>query len=138
MGSPHRRVLAVAAIVATASACSGGFDPDPDVVARGEEVYAASCVQCHGGANGGEISDIPPPHNAEGHTWHHGDCQLEDIVRDGLPPRPGASGQEVMPAFRDELTEAEIDAVLTYVKTWWTSEQRQDQAATTSAECSDT
>jgi len=130
-------VLAVVAVVATVAAACGsrGFDPDPEVVARGEQLYAASCVQCHGGPTGGQISDIPPRHNAQGHTWHHADCLLTDIVLDGLPPRPGASGDQIMPAFRGELTEIEVDAILTYLKTWWTDEQRQAQAEVTAAEC---
>lgn len=133
------RVLAVAATIATVAAACGdtGFDPDPEVVARGEQLYAASCVQCHGGPTGGQISDIPPRHNDQGHTWHHADCLLTDIVLDGRPPRPGASGDQIMPAFRDELTDAEVDAILTYLKTWWTDEQRRSQAEATAVECTD-
>lgn len=127
----------VAVVATVAAACGGGFDPDPEVVARGEQLYAASCVQCHGGPTGGQISDIPPRHNAQGHTWHHADCLLTDIVLDGFPPRPGATGDEIMPAFGDELTDADVDAILTYVKTWWTDEQRRSQAAVTAAECTD-
>ena len=134
-----RRPLAVAVAVATVtSACgSSGAHPDPEAVARGEQLYAASCVQCHGGPTGGQISDIPPRHNAQGHTWHHADCLLTDIVLDGLPRRPGASGDEIMPAFRSELSEADVDAILTYIKTWWTDEQRRSQAKVTAAECTD-
>lgn len=135
-GRRRWRVLAVAAAVVTVvAACSDGFDPDPEVVDRGRQIYAASCVQCHGGPTGGQISDIPPRHNSQGHTWHHADCLLIDIVLDGMTPRQGAAGDEIMPAFRDDLTEAEVDAVLTYVKTWWTEEQRQHQARVTADEC---
>lgn len=132
-------MLAVVAVVATVTAACGdrGFQSDQEVVARGEQLYAASCVQCHGGPAGGRISDIPPRHNAQGHTWHHADCLLTDIVLDGFPPRQGASDDEIMPAFRDELTGAEADVILTYLKTWWTDEQRRSQAEVTAAECSD-
>lgn len=137
-------MLALAAAVAiVAVACGGGeerssgSDPDPQVVARGEQLYAASCVQCHGGPVGGRISDIPPRHNTEGHTWHHPDCLLTDIVLDGLAPRQGASGDQVMPGFRDELSEEDADAILTFLKTWWTEEQRQSQAEVTAAACGD-
>ncbi|MEX2532910.1 MAG: cytochrome c [Nitriliruptoraceae bacterium] len=131
----HVRVLAVAATIAIVVAACGGFNPDPEVIARGERLYAASCVRCHGGPTGGQISDIPPRHNAQGHTWHHGDCLLADIVLDGLPPRQGATGNEVMPAFRGKLTDAEIEAILTYVTTWWTDEQRASQAQVTATQC---
>ncbi len=129
-------MLAVAASVTiAAAACGGGAGPDPDVVARGEQLYTASCVQCHGGPAGGQIGDMPPRHNAQGHTWHHADCVLTDIVLDGLPARPGASGDNIMPAFRDQLTKADVDATLTYLKTWWTDEQQRHQAEVTAAEC---
>lgn len=117
--------------------CGGGAGVDAELAGRGEPLYEAACVQCHAGPTGGTISDIPPRHNAEGHTWHHADCLLTDIVLDGLPPRPGAEGDEVMPAFRDELTEDEVAAIIAYLKTWWTDEQREVQAEITAAECDD-
>ena len=33
-----------------------------------------------------------------------------------------------MPAFGDKLTEPEVDAILTFIKTWWTSNQQASQA----------
>ncbi len=33
-----------------------------------------------------------------------------------------------MTAFGDRLTEQEMDAILTFIKTWWTAEQRASQA----------
>lgn len=135
-GSVRREFLAVAGVVAAlAVACGDGDTADPEVLARGERLYAASCIQCHGGPTGGHISDIPPPHNAEGHTWHHADCDLVDIVLDGLPPRAGASGGDIMPAFRGRLSEDDVEAILAYIKTWWTDEQRRSQAEVTAAVC---
>jgi S-disulfanyl-L-cysteine oxidoreductase SoxD len=109
-------------------------DPEPtdQELARGGELYQAHCVACHGGATGGSISDIPPRHNAEGHTWHHADCDLVDMVRDGTPPRPG---YPVMPAFGDELTDEEIRLILEHIKTWWEPEQRAHQAQVTDEVC---
>jgi hypothetical protein len=54
-------------------------------LARGEDLYRANCMDCHGGASGGNIADVPPPHNAEGHTWHHGDCELAEMTRRAVP-----------------------------------------------------
>lgn len=42
-----------------------------------------------------------------------------------------------MPAYRGELTDAEVDAILTYVKTWWTDAQRRSQAQVTAGQCTD-
>lgn len=137
-GRHARALTAVATVAAVAAGCADGApDADQGMVARGEQLYAASCVQCHGGPTGGQISDIPPRHNAEGHTWHHSDCLLAEIVLDGLPPRPGATGDQVMPAYRDELTEADVEAILAFLKTWWTDEQRSSQAETTATDCTD-
>ncbi len=108
--------------------------PDPATVARGQEIYQQSCISCNGGPSGGEISDIPPVHNANGHTWHHGDCLLEEIVRDGMTPRADPD-HPVMPAFGDQLDDDEIDAVLTYFATLWTEEQREQQATVTAQAC---
>ena len=33
-----------------------------------------------------------------------------------------------MPAFNDKLKEEEVEKILAQIKTWWTEEQRQQQA----------
>ena len=33
-----------------------------------------------------------------------------------------------MPALGDKLAEPEVDAILTFIKTWWAAEQRASQA----------
>ena len=139
MGPTGARLVAVVIAVATAvvGCGDGSSDRDPQAVARGEQLYAASCVQCHGGPTGGQISDIPPRHTAQGHTWHHPDGLLTEIVLDGLEPRQGATGDQVMPAFRGELTQEDAETVLTFIRTWWTEEQRQSQAEVTAAACGD-
>ena len=63
-----------------------------------------------------------PAHDPTGHTWHHSDSHLIQVVRDG-----GATG--FMPAFGDELSDDEIVAVLDYIKTFWTPDQLQQQAS---------
>jgi mono/diheme cytochrome c family protein len=109
---------------------------------RGERIYNADCASCHGGATGGGMEDYPPRHNANGHTWHHPDCQLARIIREGgdemtasmrdtMAP-PGASP---MPAFKDRLSSADIDAVLSYMKRLWTAQQRSVQAQVTREIC---
>ena len=87
----------------------------------GAQLYSANCQACHGDQEGrGGISEAPT-HNETGHTWHHPDVQLKDWVLNGK--FPGA-----MPALKDKLTEEEVDAILAYIKTWWTPDQRESQA----------
>ena len=132
MRSGRLVALAAGAALLVLAGCAER-DPDPEVdLARGAELYQMHCVACHGGATGGSISDIPPRHNAEGHTWHHADCDLMDMVLDGLPPREGFPE---MPAFGDRLTEAEVEAILAHIKTWWEPDQREVQAEITDRFC---
>ena len=63
-----------------------------------------------------------PPHNASGHTWHHPDAQLKEAIFNGK------TGFGLMPPFKDKLTEQEVDAVLSYTKTWWEEWQREGQS----------
>ncbi len=35
-----------------------------------------------------------------------------------------------MPAWGDKLSDEEIDAILAFIKTWWTPEQRAAQSST--------
>lgn len=72
-----------------------------------------------------------PPHNESGHTWHHDDDLLYQIVRDG-----GMGLPEIfypMPAFGELLSDEQIEAVLFYIKIFWSEEQRQRQGDVTEA-----
>ncbi|MEL6307897.1 MAG: hypothetical protein AAFN11_20910 [Chloroflexota bacterium] len=58
-------------------------------------------------------------------TTQSADALLYDIVRNGGRGAPDCFYP--MPAFSEQLTDAEILAVLFYIKTMWTNEQRQQQ-----------
>lgn len=92
-----------------------------EVLSRGAELYAANCQVCHGDQAGRGGRPGVTPHNERGHTWHHPDAQLKEWV---------LGGREFlgMPAFRDKLTEQEVEVILAFIKTWWTEEQRESQA----------
>lgn len=139
--SSEIRFLALAFLALALLGCGGrGQTPaaptGPAQASRGEQLYVANCQVCHGGATGGSMMDLPPPHNANGHTWHHSDRQLTDIVLNGsgemgemMRQMMGASPDTPrMPAWRGTLTEEDVAAILAYIKTWWTEEQRQWQA----------
>jgi mono/diheme cytochrome c family protein len=104
-------------------------------IERGEALYEANCRSCHGGASGGALRDVPPPHNANGHTWHHQDCLLKDITLNGFDDPSLPADRPKMPAFKGRLTEEEVEAILVYIKTWWTEEQREWQRQVTEQAC---
>lgn len=98
----------------------------------GAEIYNASCASCHGANLQGQPdwqtpnadgSLPPPPQNEDGHTWHHADRVLLDYIRLGGAKALAQSGVENfnsgMPEFGSVLTEAEIEAVLDYIKSSW-------------------
>ena len=90
-------------------------------IAKRADLYAINCQECHGDLKGRGGSGAPP-HNQYGHTWHHPDAQLRDWVINGK------LGFSQMPAFKNTLTDPEVDAVLSYIKTSWTEDQRDTQA----------
>lgn len=111
-------------------------------VARGEQLYNANCASCHGGPTGGGMMDYPPKHNANGHTFQHPDCELAQIVWNGGDAMTEAMRQMMappdaptMPAWREKLSTEEIDAVLAYIKTMWTPNERDAQARITKEAC---
>jgi mono/diheme cytochrome c family protein len=122
-----------------------GHGPPPELTAterRGETIYITSCASCHGGRDGGTMMDYPPRHNANGHTWHHPDCELTEIVREGGDPMTEAMREMMAPpdaprmqAFKDRLPPEEIAAVLAYIKTMWTPDERAAQADVTRQAC---
>lgn len=106
---------------------------DPKQVSVGKQIYQANCAVCHGanaeGAPNWKTPDAQgnypaPPHNDTGHTWHHSDRVLYEIIRDGFadPLRPGSPKR--MPPFGDKLTDADIRAVIAYFKSLWSREHR--------------
>lgn len=102
---------------------------------RGAALYETNCRSCHGGASGGTVRDIPPPHNANGHTWHHQDCLLTAIILNGYEDPDAPADKPKMPAFKGQLTDEEVAAILAHIKTWWTEEQSQWQRQVTQQSC---
>ena len=107
--------------VLPSSAPREGPDGSQEILDRGAVLYSAHGQVCHGDREGRGTSGRVSPHNETGHTWHHPDAQLRDWVLNGKPPG-------LMPPFKPELAEGQVEAVLAYIKTWWTEDQRLGQA----------
>lgn len=112
-------------------------NPDnEEQLAAGQKIYSENCASCHGSKLEGEQNwkvrktsgRLPaPPHDASGHTWHHSDEHLFGIVKDGLAAYAPAGYATDMPAFKGILSDAEIEAVLAYIKSRWPREIRERQ-----------
>ncbi|TQF85224.1 cytochrome c [Elioraea sp. Yellowstone] len=108
----------------------------------GVRLYAEFCAACHGARLEGQPSwqqrkpdgRLPaPPHDASGHTWHHGDEVLFRITK--LGPAAIVDGYKSdMPGFENVLSDDEIRAVLTFIKGTWPERERQYQELRTRAE----
>lgn len=133
--------LIAVAVVATAIVLSSGgtgysYALTPDnvaVVERGKEVYARHCAACHGkeleGQPNWRVRDeegyLPaPPHDATGHTWHHTDKKLFELTKYGLADLAGDDYKTQMPAYDGILSDQDIIAVLSFIKSRWPSNIR--------------
>ena len=70
-----------------------------------------------------------PPHDVTGHTWHHADRQLFEITKFGGQAKAPPGFRSNMPGFGGKLSDADIWAVLSYIKSRWPAGVRERQAA---------
>ncbi|MBN8507072.1 MAG: c-type cytochrome [Burkholderiales bacterium] len=100
----------------------------------GHPIYQAHCAACHGEQLQGQPnwrergSDglLPaPPHDASGHTWHHPDETLFRITKFGVAKVAGIKGYATaMPVYNGVLSDEEIVAVLSWIKSQWPADVR--------------
>lgn len=127
-------LLGVAAQVHAAEADTASSDRQE--VDTGRLIYQQQCAACHGvkgeGQPGWKKRDalgelLPPPHDPTGHTWKHPDAMLYKTIRDGWRDPFNKTRRLTMPAYKDTLAPQEIRAVISYLKTLWTPQQRRIQ-----------
>ena len=136
----RRRLLLLLPLVpAAALAAYMGGGVGEDDLARGRQLYLDNCASCHGVDLEGQPDwrkpnpdkTYPaPPHDAEGHTWHHTDSMLFRYVKLGgdeaLKDIPGV--KSAMSGFGETLSDQEIRDLLDYIKSTWPERERQYQA----------
>lgn len=115
---------------------SGADAANPKMVALGRTIYAEQCAECHGKNLEGEPDwrtpkadgTLPaPPHDDNGHTWHHGDELLFRYTKGGGAAIAPAEFKSGMPAFGGALSDDQIWAVLAFIKSTWPEPVRQRQ-----------
>lgn len=109
----------------------------PAVLSQGQALYTANCAACHGAALEGQENwqerradgRLPaPPHDESGHTWHHPDALLFAVTKYGTEALAGGDYKSDMTGFEGILSDAEIIAILTYIKSTWPPEIQARQA----------
>jgi len=96
---------------------------DADQLAHGARLFKANCAVCHGAnAEGapnwhrvGPDRKYPaPPLDGTGHDWHHPTAALKWTIREGTAKLGGN-----MPAWKDKLSDADIEAAIAWFQSRW-------------------
>lgn len=138
--------LALLSLLALLAACDRGGSGsgtirldtgNAQVLATGQAVYQRHCAACHGANLQGQPhwrerdagGRLPaPPHDASGHTWHHPDEVLFNITKYGVARAAKLKDYDsAMPAYEGVLSDAEIVAVLSWIKSRWPAGVRDKQ-----------
>ena len=105
------------------------------MITRGKIIYQNNCISCHqvnlvGVENWKELDEDghrkSPPLNGTGHTWHHDDATLHNIIKYGLV-KLVKNYQGKMLGFESKLKDKDIDSVLAYIKSFWPDDMYQHQ-----------
>ena len=138
--------LATAAVPSVLLLTTGSLNPfglnesKRKQIAQGQALYGVRCASCHGKNLEGQPNwktPLPsgrmpaPPHDKSGHTWHHSDVALAGVTKLGLKPFAGDNYESDMPAFSSILSDKEIEAILTYIKSTWPERERAYQEQST-------
>lgn len=107
---------------------------DRATIVLGQRIYTAQCAACHGARLEGQPNwrergpdgRLPaPPHDASGHTWHHPDALLFRITKLGVAKAANLKDYpSAMPAYEGTLSDEEIVAVLSWIKSQWPPDVR--------------
>lgn len=117
-GSPVRTTAPSTAPASTETAVPASTE----TIALGKRLYATYCAGCHGanleGAPGGG-PHAAPPLNASGPARQRSDTWLFTTIRDGGQATAPPGTASFMPAMRGSLSDAEIRAIIAYLKQVW-------------------
>lgn len=101
----------------------GSDKASPENIATGKQLYEENCVACHGVDGVGESPHFPmekdeygfkaPALNNDSHGWHHSDKNIAEAILKGSPQN------ERMVAFRDSLSDEDVDNLIAYIKSLW-------------------
>jgi mono/diheme cytochrome c family protein len=103
-----------------ASAAAGAMAKNPVAASDGAKVYATNCASCHQ-ATGQGVADTFPP--LAGNPAVTGDAtKVIGFVKNGLNGKIEVKGHTyngMMPAWGQQLSDGDIAAVVTYIRSSW-------------------
>jgi mono/diheme cytochrome c family protein len=102
------RFMWLAVLILLISACQQQFD-DQQLIRQGEEVYISNCARCHQLDGEGFEDAYPPLAGNPVVTLHDPNFAIDAVVH----------GQGGMPPFGPTLSNEEIAAVISYIRTAW-------------------
>jgi len=109
------------------------------LVAQGRQLYQTRCASCHGSDLAGEAGwpqrhangVMPaPPLDERGTTWQRDDQWIFTTIKHGGQVTAPAGTISYMPALGTGLTDQEIWAVVSYIKSTWPESVRDLQPKT--------
>ncbi|MBC8638886.1 cytochrome c [Caballeronia sp. EK] len=122
-------VRAMAVYLKALPARSGDKSPPPSqAVAEektslsplGKKIYDAQCAECHAAQGQGKPPDFPPLANNQSIEMNSAVNPIRMVLNGGYPPgtfkNPKPYG---MPPFAQSLSDVEVAAVVTYIRTAW-------------------
>jgi mono/diheme cytochrome c family protein len=92
-----------------------GEKPDPALAAKGQKLFKADCVICHGPRGDGKGSSAillnPKPRNFLKDKFKFGESleQIQKTIGDGVP-------NSAMPSWKESLGEPDLQALAAYIK----------------------
>ncbi|MCF3595066.1 cytochrome c [Rhodobacteraceae bacterium LMO-12] len=98
-------------------------EPRPEAIAQnaeGHNHYLGLCAGCHGANGEGQpYGSVPLRSNTS--TMFDNPLNLVRIIREGIPARhlTGYQRMQEMPAFKDRLNDAELTALVNYLRQRW-------------------
>ncbi len=94
--------------------------PQPGVATDGAEVYQRACADCHGDDGRGKDAAYPPLRDAASITAPDPINAVRIVLYGGMAPTTAGNPRPYsMPPFVQQLSAAEIAAVINYVRHDW-------------------
>jgi mono/diheme cytochrome c family protein len=86
----------------------------------GKKIYDAQCATCHGATGRGQPPDYPPLAQNQSIEMQSAVNAIRMVLNGGYPPGTGGNPRPYgMPPFAQTLTDDEVAAVVSYIRTAW-------------------